>query len=59
MSLTAAIALAPVFKDTVEKLADGMADYNRSVGTGMGNAISSIGDAIADRIRGPGASSLK
>ena len=53
MSLTAVIALAPIFKGSVEKLAGGMADYNRSVGESMGNAITSIGDAIADRIRGP------
>lgn len=48
-ALTAATALVPVFKRTVETLAGGIADYHRSPGRGT----EAIMGAIADRIRGP------
>ena len=46
--LAAITTLAPIFKNTVETLAGGIADYHRSFGRGMENIMG----AVADRIRG-------
>jgi hypothetical protein len=49
MQLSAAMALAPIFKNTVEKLAEGYVE----IAKGYGRAIGAIGEGIGRRIGGP------
>ena len=49
MQLSAVLALAPIFKNTAEKLAEGYVEMAK----GYGRAIGAIGEGIGRRIGGP------
>jgi hypothetical protein len=46
------LTILPMFKNAVENVAGGVADYIRSVGKGYGEAISHVGQGIGERISG-------
>jgi hypothetical protein len=53
MQLSAAMALAPIFKNTAETLAGGIAQGYIEIAKGCGHAIGAIGEGIGRAIGGP------